>query len=47
MKKENLKKYYVFFKDSTYKVICAENYIQAVAYCVKRGYDFVHIDRSL
>ena len=47
MKKENLKKYYVFFKDSSYKVIFAESYIQAVAYFVTRGYDFVHIDRAI
>ena len=28
MKKENLKKYYVFFKYGSYKVIFAESYIQ-------------------
>lgn len=47
MKKENLKKYYVFFKDGSYKLIFAENYIQAISYCRKHGYDFAHIDRAL
>lgn len=47
MKKENLKTYYVFFKDGSYKKIFAENYIQAISYCRKHGYDFTHIDRAL
>lgn len=46
MKKENLKKYLVYFENGSYKTIYAENIRQAVNYCLKRGYIFVHIETA-
>lgn len=46
MTKEKINKYIVYFVDGSYKTVYAENMRQAVNYCNKRGYIFVHIEKA-